>query len=142
MRLIQMMLLCILSNVFALSKGKLTIYSDKPYSFSVEIASNQADQEKGLMHRRYMPKNEGMLFVYSPAQPVSMWMKNTYIPLDMIFIDTNNKIITLHENTTPLSLDVLSSSQNTAYVLEINAGLVSQYQIKLGQKIRLSSNTK
>ena len=142
MRLIKITLFCLLYYSVGLSKVDIVILSQKPQRFSVEVAKSDREQAKGLMFRQHLPQNEGMLFVYAPARPVSMWMKNTYISLDMLFINTDGEIMQIYENTIPMSLDLLSSQYNTAYVLEINAGLVNQHEIKVGQRIELFDNSK
>ena len=133
MRLLKLILIGISCSIFALSKGNIIIHSEKMLTFSVEIARSKDEKERGLMYRKQMPKDEGMLFVYNPPQPVSMWMKNTYIPLDIIFISPSGKIVQITEDTTPLSHKILSCLKDTYSVLELNAGIVNKYKIKIGQ---------
>lgn len=78
-----------------------------------------------------------MIFIFESPRIINMWMKNTYIPLDMIFIDENNQIIKIEKNTTPHSLEIISSDKKAIKVLEINAGLSDKFDIKIGNKIDL-----
>jgi len=87
------------------------------------------------MFRRSLAENHGMLFIYDSARHVSMWMKNTYVPLDMLFIDQNKKIVRIAKSTTPLSLDHISSGQPIVYVLEVLAGMTDQLMIKPGDTV-------
>lgn len=84
------------------------------------------------LHPKY-----GMIFIFESPRIINMWMKNTYIPLDMIFIDENNQIIKIEKNTTPHSLEIISSDKKAIKVLEINAGLSDKFDIKIGNKIDL-----
>jgi uncharacterized membrane protein (UPF0127 family) len=105
---------------------------DKVAFFDVEIASTSAQQAKGLMYRRELAEDKGMLFVFSDEAPRSFWMKNTYIPLDIIFISADKKIINI-EKALPCETDICPhyASQGPAqYVLEINGGLSEKLGIK------------
>jgi uncharacterized protein len=104
--------------------------------FAVEIVREEKERNRGLMFRRHMADDRGMLFDYNPPQAVSFWMKNTYIPLDIIFIDANGRIITIAENTTPLSLETIPSGGVARAVLEINGGLAKKLGIKVGDRVR------
>lgn len=112
--------------------------SEKIASFNVKIVSSKEDMEKGLMFVKKMPENHGMLFQFSQEQIITMWMKNTFISLDMIFIDKNNQIVTIAHSTTPLSQDIISSGSNSNKVLEINGGLSKKLKIKVGDIVKLS----
>ncbi len=82
--------------------------------FSVEIADTQAEREKGLMFVKHLPDGQGMLFDFDSEQDIAMWMKNTYIPLDMIFIRGDGRIARIAENTTPLSTAIIPSAGRCA----------------------------
>lgn len=116
---------------------KLQIINDnsKSTEFLVAIANNQNTREYGLMNLEKLDQKHGMLFVFDSNLVVKMWMKNTLIALDMIFIDENNRIVHIEENTKPLSLKIISSQKEIRKVLEINAGLCKKLGIKNGQKI-------
>lgn len=106
------------------------------HAFQVEIAANDASREKGLMNRRYMPADRGMLFEFDREAPVAFWMKNTYIPLDMIFIGRNGVVTHIVANAEPLSETVIPSDGPCVAVLEVNGGVAAQIGLKVGDKIR------
>lgn len=101
----------------------------------IEIADTEYDRELGLMFRNEMTDEQGMLFIFPFEDYQSFWMRNTYLPLDMIFIDSQKRIITIHKNTIPLSEGSYRSSAPTKYVLEVNAGFTDKYQIQEGDYI-------
>ena len=104
-------------------------------TFDIELALSPQQQAQGLMYRRSLPADAGMLFVYRPARPVSMWMKNTLIPLDMLFIGADRRIAHIVERTVPLSTETISSIKPVSSVLELNAGTVSRLGIKPGDAV-------
>jgi uncharacterized membrane protein (UPF0127 family) len=116
---------------------KLQIFAGehKTAEFSVAIANNDATREYGLMNLSKLNQKRGMLFIFDDSLIIKMWMKNTLIPLDMIFIDENNVIVNIKENAEPLSLAIISSQKMVRKVLEINGGLSKKLGIKNGQKI-------
>jgi uncharacterized membrane protein (UPF0127 family) len=87
-----------------------------------------------------MPDTAGMLFIYKQSQKLFFWMKNTYIPLDIIFVNENMQIVTLWKNTKPLSEKTIPSYQFSKYVVEVNAGFCDKYDIKLGDYITYRIN--
>jgi len=101
----------------------------------IEIADNDSASEKGLMFRKSMDENRGMLFIFPKAEEHSFWMKNTLISLDIIFIDENKSVVNIHKNATIRSLKALPSSGPILYVVEVNAGYTDKYGIKEGDKI-------
>ena len=103
--------------------------------FAVEMATTEQEKEKGLMFRKELPDGRGMLFDFSPEQMVSMWMKNTYISLDMIFIRADGRILRIAENTEPLSTKIISSGGLAKGVLEVIAGTAQKYGIKPGDQV-------
>jgi uncharacterized protein len=103
--------------------------------FSVEMATTAQEKETGLMYRKELPDGKGMLFDFSPEQQVSMWMKNTYIPLDMIFIRADGRILRIAENTEPLSTRIISSGGPAKGVLEVIAGTAKKYGIAPGDRV-------
>lgn len=107
--------------------------------FTAEIARTPQQQATGLMYRRHLPPLHGMLFVYSQPQIVTFWMKNTFIPLDILFINSNYKIVNIHENAKPFSLHLISSKVPVIAVLELFAGSVDQYNIKLNQQVKIAT---
>jgi uncharacterized protein len=107
-----------------------------PREFLVEVAHNDAERARGLMFRRFMPKDRGMLFKFDGEAPVTMWMRNTYIPLDMVFIGRDGRIVSIAENTEPLSERTIASGGPVIGVLEVNAGTAARDGIKVGDKVR------
>jgi uncharacterized membrane protein (UPF0127 family) len=103
--------------------------------FDIEIAETPEKQETGLMYRKKMAPNQGMLFVYDYAQPMSFWMKNTYLPLDMIFIDSDKKIVQISKDTVPYSEDQIICFKPVQYVLEVNAGICDMAGITVGSVV-------
>jgi uncharacterized membrane protein (UPF0127 family) len=105
------------------------------HHFWVEIAKSIVQRQQGLMKRQEMPADRGMLLDFGFPQMVHMWMKNTHIPLDMIFLDEIGSITAIAANTTPFSTTVIPSPGDTRAVLELNGGTVSRLRIKVGDKI-------
>lgn len=104
-------------------------------TFSVEMATTPEEKANGLMYRKHLPDGQGMLFDFSPAQQVSMWMKNTYIPLDMIFIGPDGRILRIAENTVPLSTRIIPSRGPAKGVLEVTGGSAKKYGIAPGDQV-------
>jgi hypothetical protein len=98
----------------------------------VEIADTDATREYGLMNRTSMPQDHGMLFIFDYQAGVSFWMKDTLIPLDMVFIDSSGRIGDIYKNATPLSEDVYTAKSPSKYVVELNGGYCDRYGIKIG----------
>jgi uncharacterized membrane protein (UPF0127 family) len=103
--------------------------------FSVEMATTEEEKATGLMYRKHLPDGQGMLFDFSPARQVSMWMKNTYISLDMIFIGPDGRILRIAENTAPLSTRIIPSRGLAKGVLEVIAGTAKKYGIGPGDRV-------
>lgn len=103
--------------------------------FSVEYAKTDDERAKGLMFRKELAEGAGMLFDFSPEQPVAMWMKNTYVSLDMIFIAGDGRIIRIAENTVPESLATIASGGPAKGVLEVVAGTAKKLGIRPGDRV-------
>ena len=103
--------------------------------FSVEMATTEEEKTTGLMYRKELADGKGMLFDFSPEQEVSMWMKNTYIPLDMIFIRADGRILRIAENTEPMSTRIIPSRGLAKGVLEVIAGTAKKYGIEPGDRV-------
>lgn len=103
--------------------------------FAVEVATTEQEKTTGLMYRKELADGRGMLFDFSPEQPVSMWMKNTFIPLDMIFIRADGRISRIAENTVPQSLAIIASGPPAKGVLEVIAGTARKYGIAPGDRV-------
>lgn len=104
--------------------------------FSVEIADDGAERSQGLMFRESMPKGSGMLFVYDAPHRASFWMKNTLIPLDMIFADATGRITRVHSDAVPGDTTPIDGGEGVVYVLEINGGLAKRMGIAEGGELR------
>lgn len=106
-------------------------------SFSIEVADTDTTRARGLMFRASMPRFAGMLFVYdSPRNNVGFWMRNTEIPLDMLFFDPAGQMTRLHENAVPFDETVIEGGDNVQYILEINGGMSQKLGIKPGAEMR------
>jgi uncharacterized membrane protein (UPF0127 family) len=103
--------------------------------FQVELARTGPEREKGLMFRRYLPKDRGMLFDFGSPEPATMWMENTYLPLDMLFIRADGRIANIETHTEPLSRRVIAAGEPVLGVLELNSGICDELGIKAGDKV-------
>jgi uncharacterized membrane protein (UPF0127 family) len=106
------------------------------HEFSVEVMRSGPQRERGLMFRRFLPQERGMLFDFATERPVMMWMKNTYLPLDMIFISRAGKVVGLAENTEPLSEKIIPSGAPAYGVVEVNAGTAARIGLRIGDSVR------
>jgi uncharacterized protein len=113
--------------------------ADGPRTFMVEIATTPGERERGLMFREQLAPDAGMLFVYAQDQPVSMWMKNTLIPLDMLFIARDGRIVKIAARTVPLSTVVIASDGSVAAVLELNGGTADRLGLRPGDRVRYAT---
>lgn len=104
--------------------------------FTVDVAKSSEERAKGLMHVESMPTSKGMLFVYPVPQPVAFWMKNTLIPLDMIFADSRGVVVNVHSNAEPGDLTSIPGGNDVQFVLEINGGLAKMLGIGEGAELR------
>jgi uncharacterized membrane protein (UPF0127 family) len=117
----------------ACAEDRVTIRGDwGQATFTVEIADTPATRARGLMYVETMPRMAGMLFIYDRPQPVSFWMKNTLIPLDMIFASPRGEILRVHENAIPGDLTPIPGGDGVQMVLEINGGLAARLGISAG----------
>ena len=119
-------------------QGELTLSDDKGnpiVSMDIEIADDESRREIGMMGRTEMAERQGMLFVFEEEHYASFWMRNTILPLDMVFIDKQGRINTIHKNTKPFSDENYPASGLTLFVLEVNAGFTDKYGIKVGDMI-------
>ena len=119
--------------------GKLTFLSDSNKvlaNIDIQIAASEFDRELGLMYRKHMEDNQGMLFIFPNEEIQNFWMRNTFIPLDMIFVNSKKEIVTIQHATQTLSDQTYSSSAPAQYVIEVNAGFCDKYKIKEGDLIK------
>ncbi len=105
------------------------------HAFAVELATNTAERAVGLMFRKELPEGRGMLFDFHEEQPVQFWMHNTYIPLDMIFIAGDGRVVRVAENAKPISDDLIPSGRPVRAVLEVIAGTARKFGIAAGDRV-------
>jgi uncharacterized membrane protein (UPF0127 family) len=122
----------------ALAAGtdRLTITTETgEHVFQVERAVTAGEREVGLMNRKTLPRDAGMIFRFDETQPVSMWMKNTLIPLDMVFVREDGTVAGVHENAVPLSEDIIPSPGPVRFVVELAGGVASEIHLRKGDKV-------
>ena len=108
-----------------------------PHEIAVEVAASPDQRAQGLMFRRQLGKDEGMLFLYPSERVATMWMKNTLIPLDMLFIDAGGHVVHIAERAVPQSTMTISSEKPVRAVLELNGGTAARLGIEAGAVVRL-----
>jgi len=147
---------CILAVIFSISTNPSIADSSKgegltplvaatpkgEFTYNIELAISGKQRTRGLMFRKQMPQDYGMLFDFDRTQKVMMWMKNTFLPLDMIFMRVDGTIAHIVENTTPHSLAIISSRFPVRFVLELNAGEVTRTGMKPGQILKHAAFSK
>ena len=119
---------------FSNEKIDVSIYN-KNITFNVEVAKTVQERRIGLMYRKKLLNNEGMLFIFPREKIIQLWMKNTYIPLDVIFISKNKVIVDIKKNMEKLSETIVKSKVRSRYALECNAGLINKLDIEIGDKV-------
>jgi len=133
------LLMAMLGNVTACQaepKVTITVKDGREVSFAVEVADTPSKREMGLQYRRDLAADRGMIFLFPAESGQSFWMKNTPLPLDMIFINRERKIVGIIEQTVPFSLEPRSVGAPSQFVLEINGGLSKRHGIKAGDTVR------
>jgi uncharacterized protein len=119
--------------------GELRFMKSKDNSIistiNIEVADDDAEREQGLMYRDTMAENEGMLFLMESEEIQNFWMKNTILPLDILYVDSERRIVSIHKDCKPYSLDQIVSAKPALYVVEVNAGYTAKYGIKTGDLI-------
>jgi uncharacterized membrane protein (UPF0127 family) len=117
-------------------RGRLTIDTRHgPVMLDIEIADTERKREQGLMFRQHLAANEGMLFLFDTEEEIKMWMENTYIPLDMVFIGSDWRIVNIARDAEPLSTRIISSVQPASRVLEIAGGQAEKLGLKTGDGV-------
>lgn len=127
--------LVLASASLALADTATLVTASGSHEIEVEVADTPKEREIGLMNRESLAEGTGMLFDFRENRPVSMWMKNTLIPLDMLFIDKAGTIVRIARNAKPHSLETIPSGKPVRYVLEINGGAAAGYGAKAGDKL-------
>ncbi|MCU0701511.1 MAG: DUF192 domain-containing protein [Myxococcaceae bacterium] len=120
-----------------LPAGRVTVAATqgKKVSFDVEVAATRDSRTRGLMWRYALPETAGMLFIFPREQPLSFWMRNTLIPLDMLFIDAKGKVVSIVENAEPRTLSSRPSTGPATYVLEVPGGTCAKKGLKAGAQV-------
>jgi uncharacterized membrane protein (UPF0127 family) len=121
---------------FAASGSTIVLKTETgDHSFDIEVMTTFQERARGLMFRRSLPENSGMLFLYDRPEPAAMWMKNTFIPLDMVFIAPGGTVHRIEKNTEPFSTETISSDGSIIAVLELNAGAADRIKLKPGDRV-------
>jgi uncharacterized membrane protein (UPF0127 family) len=124
-------------QLLALARDELIVETAQgPQRFTVELADTPETRARGLMFREFMPPNHGMLFDFLTEQPVAFWMRNTPLPLDMLFIDGKGIVVRIAARTTPYSEEPIPSGRPIRAVLEVNAGTAERLGIRPGARVR------
>ncbi|RDJ12439.1 DUF192 domain-containing protein [Rhizobium grahamii] len=116
--------------------------SGKRLNFIVEIADTNEERQRGLMYRKEMAEDAGMIFDFGVSRRVQMWMENTILPLDMLFVDSTGTIRNIKQNAVPYSQDIIDSMTEVKYVIELNGGVTAKLGIKPGDKVMSATTTK
>ncbi len=124
------------ASAFAQNLETLTVVtSSGRHVFQVEVMRTPDERAKGLMFRRFMPADRGMLFDFQRSEPVAMWMQNTFISLDMVFIRSDGTVARVAERAEPLSMRTIPSGEPVLSVLEVNAGIAEKIGLKAGDRV-------
>lgn len=126
-----------LDRIFERSTLQIATPDARVHRFRIWIADDDARRSRGLMFVKHLDDDQGMLFVYPSEGTISMWMKNTYIPLDMVFFDASGKIVQVVHNTKPMSLETIASTQPASAVLELKGGTANRLKIAPGARVVL-----
>lgn len=125
----------VLDRLFPRSSLQIATSDARLHRFDIWVADTEQRRERGLMFVKHMAPDAGMLFIYPRSQNISMWMKNTYIPLDMLFVSSDGKVVKVVENTKPESLDTINSDGAVRGVIELNAGVAAQLKLRPGSVV-------
>jgi len=124
-----------LDQAFSRSTLQIATPDAKLHKIDVWIADNDARRSRGLMFVEQLADDAGMLFIYPQPQPITMWMKNTRLSLDMLFVSANGRVHRIVENTTPMSTDTISSDGTVLAVIELKAGSAARLKIRPGAQV-------
>ncbi|HTV89088.1 MAG TPA: DUF192 domain-containing protein [Stellaceae bacterium] len=141
-RFLLALLLTVLPAAFARAElqhfptASLTIMTaGGPHEFAVEVATTPAQLEQGLMFRQHLAPDAGMIFDFAEPQRVAMWMKNTWIPLDMLFVDARGRIVNIRQRAVPGSLEPIAAAAPVRAVIELNGGTAARLGIRPGDRV-------
>ncbi|MEQ9262181.1 MAG: DUF192 domain-containing protein [Owenweeksia sp.] len=121
-------------DLFVVSEG------DTLKKIEIELANTPERIQYGMMYRKTLNEDHGMLFFMGEERPLSFWMKNTYVPLDIIFIDSDQKVVSIQKNAQPLSETSLPSEGSASFVLEVAGGFSDKYGLKKGDRVYFSEH--
>jgi uncharacterized membrane protein (UPF0127 family) len=124
-----------LDRAFSRSTLQIATPDARLHKFKVWVADDAARRARGLMFVEHLDEDSGMLFIYPQVQPISMWMKNTHIPLDMLFVGADGRVEHVVENTTPMSLESIESKAAVRGVIELNGGVAARLKIRPGARV-------
>lgn len=124
-----------LNQLFPQSSLQIATPDARLHTFNIWVADNDERRSRGLMFVNHLDEDAGMLFVYPRPQPISMWMKNTHLPLDMLFVRVDGRVERVVENTEPMSLATIQSGAPVLAVVELNAGTASRLHIRAGAQV-------
>lgn len=133
-------MLCVFSSATAYQANRGTVIFADQGRIEIEIADTQDLRSQGLMHRTQLAENQGMLFVYPDQAVRGVWMKNTLLSLDVLFISSEGKIVSILSGLTPCTQDpcpIYTSTTVAGYMLEVNAGFVDRHQLRVGQDLMI-----
>ncbi|WP_185982715.1 DUF192 domain-containing protein [Aureimonas mangrovi] len=139
-RVLALVLVLAVASVFVFTTNSIgssatLVTQGGTHRIEVEVVDTPDTRATGLMHRESLDEDHGMLFVFDETQPVSMWMKNTLIPLDMLFLREDGSVATIARNARPFSLTPIPSSEPVRYVLELNGGAAQDYGVAVGDRL-------
>jgi uncharacterized membrane protein (UPF0127 family) len=124
-----------LNRSFARSTLQIATADSRLHAFNVWIADDDSHRERGLMFVKQLADDAGMLFIYPSPRPMSMWMKNTFLPLDMVFVNAKGRVIRVVENTVPQSLDTIDSGGAALGVIELKGGTAAKLNLRTGAEV-------
>lgn len=124
-----------LDQAFARSSLQIATPDARLHTFKVWIADSEQRRARGLMFVKHLEPDAGMLFVYPGLQRISMWMKNTHIPLDMLFVNADGRVVKVVPNTRPMSVETIESGKEVLAVIELNAGTAARLRINAGAQV-------
>lgn len=110
------------------------------HRYTVEVAATPQQQETGMMYRRSMPADHGMIFPFAAPQVLTFWMENTWLPLDLVFIASDGKVVSIAADAKPMSRDIISSGAPASAVLELNAGEAKRIGLRPGDRVRYKTS--
>ena len=121
--------------MFQAARVAIETQDGRTFKFGVEMAITRAEQERGLMFRKSIAPDHGMLFDFHTPRHIAMWMSNTYIPLDMLFVDADGRIVHIARHTKPLSEKLIMADRPVRYVLEVAAGTAERLNLAVGDRL-------